>query len=421
MKPPPVRFSSCSHALLVAAFVTGCGGGSASPDAGLLPPTIGEPVALDVMSGYNHNSETSIAVVGNRVVVTSINQLLADADTFMPGPSTGFRRSAVYLSTDNAQTFTNPVALDDQLDDTTDPVVRAADGVFWIATIDAGSGGALVWSGDGSRNEWQLRARDIPVRDKHWLALDADGSQIYLLGAGGIFALDADGTVLEQVEFDSMTVNRNAVSGYVDSERTAHFLTFDPDVLSWDGTADPTLFDLPAFDDEWANVWTRSAGAIGETLDGSQWVVRADRSGTGATVSVLLKSAGMVTAESKLLTPLDGVSFLPAAAIDEEGILHVVWYDTNGPAGRLVYSRSAGSNLLGDYTDPVVVDGDACPGERWHPYPTSPLSAPGGRRLREYIDIAVDGGRVFVAWTHAPTAPSTVYVATIDPAPEPED
>jgi len=37
----------------------------------------------------------------------------------------------------------------------------------------------------------------------------------------------------------------------------------------------------------------------------------------------------------------------------------------------------------------------------------------GGRRLREYIDIQVAGSRAYIAWTHAPAAPSRVRASWI--------
>jgi hypothetical protein len=58
----------------------------------------------------------------------------------------------------------------------------------------------------------------------------------------------------------------------------------------------------------------------------------------------------------------------------------------------------------------MVIDPDACPGGNWYPYFSS---AEGGRRLREYIDITVDGNRAHLAWTHAPVAPSRVYSAYV--------
>lgn len=71
----------------------------------------------------------------------------------------------------------------------------------------------------------------------------------------------------------------------------------------------------------------------------------------------------------------------------------------------LRYARSASSDLSQGFGASTVLDRNAAPGGGWYPFLDS---ATGGRRLREYIDVAVDGDRLHVAWTHAPAAPSRV-------------
>src|SRR5262249_46994735 len=74
------------------------------------------------------------------------------------------------------------------------------------------------------------------------------------------------------------------------------------------------------------------------------------------------------------------------------------------------------SDLTQGLLPPIVIDPAALPGSGWYP---SFDSAAGGRRVREYIEIAVDGNRAHLAWTHAPTAPSRVYAAYVEFAPWP--
>src|SRR5262249_15161232 len=105
------------------------------------------------------------------------------------------------------------------------------------------------------------------------------------------------------------------------------------------------------------------------------------------------------------------VAFLPTATMDSSGRLHIVWYDSTS-SGTLQYARSCSSRLGEGFTQPVTIEDNAVMGGGWYPaYDAA------GRRLREYIGIAVDGGRVHLAWTHVPqplVQPSKVYVSYID-------
>jgi hypothetical protein len=102
-------------------------------------------------------------------------------------------------------------------------------------------------------------------------------------------------------------------------------------------------------------------------------------------------------------------SFHPAGVVDSGGVLHAIWYDTSGPTGRVLYAHTTAPDYLSGFSDPIVVDGNACPGNGW---------APGldgeSRRLREYVDLAVDNGYAYLAWTHAPNVPTQIYVTRID-------
>jgi hypothetical protein len=118
------------------------------------------------------------------------------------------------------------------------------------------------------------------------------------------------------------------------------------------------------------------------------------------------------------LSPPGVTAFFPAAATDDQGHLHVIWYETSGPAGVLRYTRSATADLSGEFLAPFTIDDDACPGDDWYPYSSS-QSPPGGRRLREYIGLDVEGSRVHIVWTHAPTAPSRIRSTFVDIVAEP--
>ena len=63
--------------------VHGCGGGDdGTADALVDTRVIGPETQLPILEGYNHASETSIAVHDGRVVIAFINQALVAADSF---------------------------------------------------------------------------------------------------------------------------------------------------------------------------------------------------------------------------------------------------------------------------------------------------------------------------------------------------
>jgi hypothetical protein len=236
------------------------------------------------------------------------------------------------------------------------------------------------------------------------------------MGAQGIASLATNGASRGAYLFDSDTeVDRNAVDGYVDTLGAAHFLTLKPEVVTWDGTGVTDVSGtLPPLAEE-ANVWTRSSGAIGLTAFGTEWLIRALRTADGA--HVVWRERHLDQGDDGVDVPItatDGVAVLPVAAVDASGRVHVVWYDTTAARGVLRYTHSVSSQLDDGFLPSIVVDDDACPGNRWYPYSADPRLPDGGRRLREYIGIAISGTRAHVAWTHAPIAPSRVRTTYID-------
>lgn len=413
MLTPPAR--RCTVVLLALALLAAaCGDGDvkhdASPDALVNEGRQGPTTELPLLAGYNHSNEVAIAANDGTVVVAAINLILADRSSFESGPSTGFRRVATYVSLDEGAVFGEPTPIAESFVDSTDPVVQVgADGRFWLAALDGGAtqNASIFQSAEPSLG-WTPVGSPVGTGDKVWIAAGADA--IYAQGADAVFKIaSVDGQVLASHQYSE--VSRNAVSAYVDETGGAHVLTFLPDVLSWDGGEPPRSTLLPEHS-SLANTWTRAAGAIGPHANGGHWLIRSLRTEQGAPIVVrtLPGEAGDVP-----LTAEDGVAFLPAAAADELGRVHVVWYDTGDERGVLRYTHSVSADLSEGFLPSLVVDDDACPGSRWYPYSSSdPVRPPGGRRLREYIGIAIDGSRAHIAWTHAPGPPSRVRVTYVD-------
>ena len=134
------------------------------------------------------------------------------------------------------------------------------------------------------------------------------------------------------------------------------------------------------------------------------------RPGTTTAAPLALFHAPATGAASDIPLTGDGaITFLPAADLDGAGRLHVVYYDSSGAAGRLLYLHSLTDDFADGFTEPMVVDDQATPAS-FFPAIDTPS---GGRRLREYIDIQVAGSRAYIAWTHAPAAPSRVRATWI--------
>lgn len=172
-------------------------------------------------------------------------------------------------------------------------------------------------------------------------------------------------------------------------------------VLRWDGAAAPADELVPPTPSD-ADSWSKSLGA---TADGRYFLLRTAK-GLGVVLDVWAPGDAAAT-EVAVGGP---ASFHPAGALDGEGRLHAAWYDSGGASGVLRYARSRSSDLAAGFGDPIVVDDAACPGGGWRP-----ARMPNDRRrLREYIDLAVDGRRAHVAWTHAPAPPARVRAAYLD-------
>ena len=128
-------------------------------------------------------------------------------------------------------------------------------------------------------------------------------------------------------------------------------------------------------------------------------------------VELRLFAAGDTAGEAIAISAPGVAAFMPGAAVDGEGRIHVIWYESSGARGVLKYARSIGRDLRMGFSSARIVDPDASPGQGWIPQYSA--SAP-DRRLREYIDLAIDGRRVHAAWTHAPTLPSRIYTSHWD-------
>jgi hypothetical protein len=373
-------------------------------------PQLGAVIELAVLDGYNHNSETTIAVSGDDVVIVSINQLLESAESFRPSSASAFRRVGVYVSHDGGERFAAPVALDDTIDNLTDPVVRvAADGTFFVAGLDLRVG-VRLWSSSNA-DVWTLVADALDITDKEWIAIDDRNRAVYVAGVGGMYALAFDGSIRGHEAVD--ITSRNATDAYVDADGV-HVLAMSREVLRWDGAGEVELEVRPVFAGDRASVWT-TIGALGPREDGGQWIVRTQRFTGHAPLILGVRRPGEAKWTERRLSSDGDTTFLPAAALDAENRLHLVYYDTTGEQGVLRYMRSRSSDLEGPFGPSIVLDPDACPGNGWYPYPSNdPLRNPGGRRLREYIGIAIEGNRVHVSWAHAPDAPARVYTTYLD-------
>lgn len=361
----------------------------------------------DAARPFNHSAEPSIAVYGTRVVVASLNMHLQGTDTYQYTSADFRKRVAISVSQDTGGTFStvDPGLGDGTLlgDETTDPVVRVArDGTFFVSVVRSKmeGDGAIGASTDGEA--WATIAAPIVV-DKPWIAVDDASHELFVGAASGVLRLGFDGSIREQVSSATQTLISDA---YADASG-AYFATTDAQILYWDGSATPpvlvTTYDAGAD----ADLYTRVAWNYARLPAGS-WSVRARRDGLGSIVLAMEQNGQSF---ETLLTPSDANAFFPVAAVDDKGRMHVVWYDSSGAAGRLVYTHSRDAAPFAEgFIDPFVIDDNATPGDGW--YPGFDQNT-GARRLREYIGLVVEHGRAFIAWTHSPTPPSRVFVATV--------
>jgi hypothetical protein len=181
-------------------------------------------------------------------------------------------------------------------------------------------------------------------------------------------------------------------------------------VLHWNGIAPASQLGAPLGSGSTPEAHTVACWSIGMTTSGDEWTVRATKDAERGAIMLRIRNANDPGVDRMLSAP-GATAVMPAATLDARGRLHVIWYDTAGAQGRLLYRHSMTNDLAGDFTPEVVLDDNAAPGNRWYP---GVDSAAGLRRLREYIDIVADGDRVHVVWTHAPVAPSRVHTRYID-------
>jgi hypothetical protein len=377
------------------------------------PPEPGLPFfEMAMLPDYNHASETVVAAAGDTVVVLAIHQRFDSADSFEfpetdTDPARPFRRLGFARSIDGGGTFSEVAPL--VLDGRSDPVLAtAADGSFWAAGVDPQPSGQtdLLHSTDGAVF---TRVASVPIGDKPWLAVDEARQAVWVAGFPTYSEVGFDGTVRATV-----TGPGGMSSAYSDAAGVHVMDINEYQAYRWSGLAteapQPEGLVLPAGDAP--SPFTLPALAMGDFTAGT-WIVRGLRhSEVEAPIVVRVRQLPDEGSDVALTSP-GAVAFLPTAALDAEGRLHVAWYDTRGPFGQLLYVHSETTDLLGAYSAPVVVDGNACPGNGF--YPSSAGSEPpGGRRLREYIGIATSGHRAFITWTHAPEAPSRVRVARVD-------
>jgi hypothetical protein len=354
---------------------------------------------------FNHSAEVTVAAHDGHVALAYINMHFAGADTF---ETTGFhKRVGVAVSHDRGETFSN--AIDPGCgDQTTDPVIRAAaDGTFWLATWDTNAGAGVLASSSDHGESWQPVVSDISMGDKEWIAIDDVGSAVYLGAVSGFWKYAFDGTELAHHSGGGMMLG-----AYVDPDG-AHFATFDTNEafisLRWDAI-NPPQQESEALSRGFGNMELNHCASLGATADGGQWFVRAVREGqTGAVMLRVRHFPDDAGTDIQVNTP-GTVAFFPAAALDGNGRLHLIWYEIGGVQGTLNYTHTLSADLEGGFAETTIIDPAACPGGDWYPYF---ISSEGGRRLREYIDITVDENRAHLAWTHAPTAPSRVYATYV--------
>lgn len=408
------RWQSRWFLLLAEMTLAACGDNEAPV---IRPDAAGpEHFELALLPDYNQASETVVAASANDLVVLAINQRFPSADSFeYPAtdndPDHPFRRIAYVTSHDRGESFSASVPL--VIDSRTDPVIgAAADGSFWAVATDPAEPppyrtDVLRSSNNGATFEQVAIAF---INDKPWLAVDNDRQALWVAGYPYFSVIGFDGTIRSSA---NVTPGTGMSAAYADASG-AHFI--DDQAFQrfvWDGVTDPMPDGSPLPAGDLANTWTTASVSMGRLPSGDTWIVRAlHDSSAGSPVVVRVRSQ-LDDGTDAIVSPPDAVGFLPAATLDDEGRLHAVWYDSSGQTGQLLYSHSVTADILSAYTSPVVVDNDACPGGGWYPY-SSTDSPPGGRRLREYIGIALMPHRAIITWTHAPNPPSRVWVSHID-------
>jgi hypothetical protein len=367
----------------------------------------------DPAEPFDQSCEPTVAVHDGHVVIAAV-QLSVRSYGFGGSANWDDKRVAVFRSADRGATFSaaaDPIGTD--LDRTTNAVVRAArDGTFWLGILGEigprtgmSLAGRVTWSRDDGAS-WSAGTDLDSLNDKGWLAIADDQSAVFIAGAGGAWKLDPAGAVTA-----STTLGHQALGAYAD-ETGIHFATFGYRVYRWrPGMAEPAVEGEVLPDGGLATLDATCLG-FGRTADGRQWMVRTvGRSPRGLDVLLRVRRPGDDEGTDLAVSSPGETAFFPAGALDDAGRLHVMWYDSSGPTGVLRYARSRTAALIDGFTESLVVDADACPGDGWQP---SSDTGANERRLRDYVDLAVDGSRAYLVWTHAPRPPARVQATYID-------
>jgi hypothetical protein len=340
------------------------------------------------------------------VLAAYVNRNLLSADGWDDNPDApnGGRQVAVALSTDAGETFAL-TEVDPVEGNFTDPVIRVTeDGSFWLVRLRIPEYTCAIHrSTDGLT--WSSGA-DIPCGDKPWLAVE--NTAAWVASQAGFARVPADGS---SNTFAMETGFGSAIAGSATTVGTSmlHLLQNGTYYLErWDGlmaTAEVQIADLaggPGRD----FIFGMFSAATGHTMGGQDWIVRTVFMGETPTVVLWV---GDDTGGSEILVSAPGeMGFFPAATLAADGRLHVIWYDTSGQTGALLYVRSRSSDLLEGFDPASIIDREALPGGSWYP------SLDEIRRLREYIDITTDGARAHLAWTRAVEPPSRVYTTWVE-------
>lgn len=384
------------------------GDGGPAADAAPEPPYLGpdqELALLPPLDGleYNHSNEVQLAVSGQRVAVAYLSLHFVAADAFAVD-DTFIRTLGVAVSEDGGETVGAPVAAPAGRQPT-DPNIRAdPDGVFWLATFDfdtIGAGGQGIIARSADAVTWTPVVDGENFGDKNWMAIDPDSGEVFVGALDGWWRIDGDAVTRDA------TPGEQFVGGYAKGGRVSLTSTTTGVVTRWDGAGAPVA-DAAAPAPVGSTFYHTVSMPLGPTADGGEWFLRATGDTTEAPLMLAVAPAAGPATDIEVSGP-GAVSFLPAAALDASGRIHIVYYDSSGEAGRLLYLHSTSSDFTEGFTEPLVVDADAVP-PRFFP----DLDTPSGeRRVREYIDIQVAGSRAWIAWTHAPTAPSRVHLTYV--------
>ena len=394
------------------------GAGGSGTDRGSSQPSPPVMIALlpavDALRPFQHAAEVSVAALGDDVVVSAINIHTDGPDTLEA--SELLRQVGVAVSHDGGDTFAAPVNPGFTNAETSDPVVRVTrDGSFWLAAMgidEGGNRGLLLRSQDGGR-DFAMIHDDLRVFDKEWIAASPGGGLV-LGGEGGLWRFAEDGRITASWADGGFDWT---VFGAFDDDEGAHFST-DHLVYSWTGDmglgGGVHLFQSRDPSAGWSV-------PVGRTAGGELWAIYgsapyADSAGIAGDIRmVLFSSDSDMTGETITISTAGETAFMPAAAQDDDGRVHVLWYDSSGTAGVLKYARSVSSDPRDGFTVAAIVDPNACPGGRWYPHFSESEPPPGtDRRLREYVDLSISRRRVHMAWTHAPALPSRILVSHLD-------